>query len=60
MDRILVYNHPAVPPINIKLDKGYLLEELEKEFSLDELKCFFKTENFEWDEIGTETEIVDQ
>ena len=50
MDKILVYNHPAVPPTNIKLGRGYLLEELECKFTLDEMKCFFKAENFNWED----------
>jgi len=54
VDKILVYNHPAVPPVNIKLGRGYLLEELEKDFNLEEMKCFFKDENFSWDEVEEE------
>jgi len=53
MEKYLVYNHPAVAPIGIKLDKIYLLEELEKIFSLEEIKCFFKPDNFKWEESKT-------
>jgi len=51
MEKYLVYNHPAVAPQNIKVDKVYLLEELEEIFTFEEIECFFKPENFEWEDV---------
>jgi len=48
--KYLIYNHPAVPPNGIKIGMVYSLEELEKKFTLDEIKCLFKPDNFKWDE----------
>jgi len=54
MEKYLTYNHPAVAPFGIKLGKVYLLEELEKMFTLEEIKCFFKPDNFKFSEVKLE------
>jgi len=50
MEKYLTYNHASVAPINIQMEKVYLLEELQKNLTLEEIKCFFKPDNFKWDE----------
>jgi hypothetical protein len=55
MDKFLKYNHPAVAPKGIEIERSYSLAELQKRFSLDQIKCFFKPENFEWSELEKAT-----
>jgi len=57
MEKYLTYNHPAVAPFGIKLGKVYLLEELEKMFTLEEIKCFFKPDNFKFSEVKLEKQL---
>lgn len=53
MQKCLIYNHSAIPPVNIKLNQWYTLDELRNvySFSLDYITAFFMPTNFGWEEI---------
>jgi hypothetical protein len=55
MDKLLKYNHPAVPFNGIIIGKAYTLEELQNKFTIEEIKCFFTPDNFSFDELTDET-----
>jgi len=57
MEKLLTYNHAAIPIDKIVLGKEYSLKELEKDFSLTEIQCFFKPINFKWEESVVESKV---
>lgn len=42
MNKRFVYNHPAIPLEGIITGIDYSLEDLQKKFNSEEIKCFFK------------------
>lgn len=57
MEKYLIYTHPAVAPIGIESNKVYSLKLLEKRFTLEEIKCFFTPDNFEWEKQSPKIKI---
>lgn len=51
MIKYLTYFHSSVPPIGIKLNQWYSLEELKEKFTMDYIVNFFFPANFGWEEI---------
>ncbi len=49
--KFLVYAHPSVPPVNIKINVWYSLDELKERFDLEEIKHFFQPSNFAWEDL---------
>lgn len=49
MEKYLLYTHAACQP-NIESGKIYALSELQKRFTLEEIKCFFTPDGFAWEE----------
>ena len=49
MEKYLLYNHASVPTKDIVLDRTYELKELQKKFTLEEIKCLFKPINFDFE-----------
>jgi hypothetical protein len=58
MTKYVIYNHPAFPPLGIKVGITYDLNELLKMFTLDEIKCFFQPDNFTWEQLDIAEKIV--
>jgi len=58
MTKFLVYCHPSVPSIGIKINTWYSLEELQLKYSLEHIKCFFHPANFGWEEIEPEVKPI--
>jgi hypothetical protein len=58
MTKYLIYTHPAVAKGNIKVGTWYSLEELQQNYTLDEIKCFFSPCNFGWEELETKSKKV--
>lgn len=55
MEKLLNYNHPAVPQKDIMLGRAYTIEELQVSFTLEEIKCFFEPMNFKWSDLEKQT-----
>ena len=49
MTKYLYYNHPAVPPPNIKVGQWYSLDELKTMYSMDYIVYYFFPANFGWE-----------
>ena len=51
MQKCLVYNHPAVPPVGIKVGIWYTLEELKEKFDMEYIVYRFQPCNFGWEQV---------
>jgi hypothetical protein len=49
--KYLIYNHPAIPPVGIKVGVWYSLEELKEQFSLEYIVFRFQPTNFGWESV---------
>lgn len=51
MEKCLYWQHPAVPPINIKAGQWYTLRELKELYDMDYITTFFFPANFSWTDV---------